>query len=139
MSSSFINKVYQDKKGFIWIATENGLNRFDDTKFLVYNKIQDDSTSLKSSYVRTLFEDSSGNLSHFSSSFKDFSGMPPKECIAGKVAVITGTGGVLGGSIAKSFIDAGAKVVALDIRQVQLDERVKELTANGGFNAFSGV
>ena len=52
--------------------------------------------------------------------------------IAGKVAVITGAGGVLGGSIAKSFIDAGAKVAALDIRQEQLDARVKELTANGG-------
>jgi NAD(P)-dependent dehydrogenase (short-subunit alcohol dehydrogenase family) len=51
--------------------------------------------------------------------------------IAGKVAVITGAGGVLGGSIAKSFIEAGAKVVALDIRQEQLDARVKELTADG--------
>ena len=52
--------------------------------------------------------------------------------ITGKVAVITGAGGVLGGSIAKSFIEAGAKVAALDIRQEQLDACVKELTANGG-------
>ncbi len=52
--------------------------------------------------------------------------------IKGKVAVITGAGGVLGGSIAKSFIESGAKVVALDIRQEQLDVRIKELTANGG-------
>ena len=52
--------------------------------------------------------------------------------IEGKIAVITGAGGVLGGSIAKSFIEAGAKVAALDIRQEQLDTRIKELTANGG-------
>jgi NAD(P)-dependent dehydrogenase (short-subunit alcohol dehydrogenase family) len=52
--------------------------------------------------------------------------------ISGKVAVITGAGGVLGGSIAKSFVEAGAKVVALDIRPEQLDARVKELTAGGG-------
>ncbi|NDW11742.1 SDR family oxidoreductase [Bacteroides sp. 214] len=52
--------------------------------------------------------------------------------IKDKVAVITGAGGVLGGSIAKSFIEAGAKVVAIDIRQEQLDARVKELTVNGG-------
>ncbi len=52
--------------------------------------------------------------------------------IEGKVAVISGAGGVLGGSIAKSFIEAGAKVVALDIRQEQLDIRIKELTAEGG-------
>jgi NAD(P)-dependent dehydrogenase (short-subunit alcohol dehydrogenase family) len=52
--------------------------------------------------------------------------------IEGKVAVITGAGGVLGGSIAKSFIKAGARVVAMDIRQENLDSRVKELTAEGG-------
>lgn len=52
--------------------------------------------------------------------------------IKGKVAVITGAGGVLGGSIAKSFIRAGAKVVALDLRQEQLDIRVEELKKEGG-------
>lgn len=52
--------------------------------------------------------------------------------IAGKVAVITGAGGVLGGSIAKSFIEQGAKVAAVDIRQENLDARVKELTDMGG-------
>ena len=52
--------------------------------------------------------------------------------IEGKVAVITGAGGVLGGSIAKSFVKAGARVVAMDIRQENLDARVAELTAEGG-------
>ncbi|KAA6310980.1 putative oxidoreductase UxuB, partial [termite gut metagenome] len=47
--------------------------------------------------------------------------------IEGKVAVITGAGGVLGGSIAKSFVKAGVKVAAIDIRQENLDVRVKEL------------
>ncbi|MDR2859615.1 MAG: SDR family oxidoreductase [Mediterranea sp.] len=52
--------------------------------------------------------------------------------IEGKVAVITGAGGVLGGSIAKSFIKAGAKIAAIDIRQENLDIRVKELQELGG-------
>lgn len=52
--------------------------------------------------------------------------------IAGKVAVITGAGGVLGGNVAKSFVEQGARVVALDIRQEQLDARVAELRALGG-------
>lgn len=52
--------------------------------------------------------------------------------IQGKVAVITGAGGVLGGSIAKSFIQAGAKVAAIDIRQENLDVRVQELRELGG-------
>ena len=52
--------------------------------------------------------------------------------ISGKVAVVTGAGGVLGGSIAKNLIQAGAKVVAIDIRQENLDNRVAELKALGG-------
>jgi signal transduction histidine kinase/ligand-binding sensor domain-containing protein/DNA-binding NarL/FixJ family response regulator len=62
LSNSFINRIYQDKKGFIWIATENGLNKFDGTQFVVYRKIPGDSTSLKNNHVVTLLEDSSGNF-----------------------------------------------------------------------------
>ena len=59
LSNSLINAVYQDRKGFIWIATENGLNKFDGTRFSIYRHNATDSTSLKNNYVRTLFEDSS--------------------------------------------------------------------------------
>ena len=52
--------------------------------------------------------------------------------IAGKVAVITGAGGVLGGSMSNHFVQQGAKVVAVDIRQEQLDKRVAELKRQGG-------
>ena len=33
LSSSLINQIYQDRNGFIWIATEDGLNRYDGAKF----------------------------------------------------------------------------------------------------------
>ncbi|MDR2843708.1 MAG: SDR family oxidoreductase [Candidatus Symbiothrix sp.] len=52
--------------------------------------------------------------------------------VAGKVAVITGAGGVLGGSIANSLVQSGAKIVVLDIRQENLDKKIAELKANGG-------
>lgn len=52
--------------------------------------------------------------------------------ISGRIAVITGAGGVLGGSVAKSLVKAGAKIVVLDIRQENLDNRVKELQDMGG-------
>ncbi|KQT16720.1 D-mannonate oxidoreductase [Chryseobacterium sp. Leaf404] len=48
--------------------------------------------------------------------------------IKGKVTIITGASGVLGGSLAKSFIEAGAVVVALGRNQETLDARVKELS-----------
>lgn len=58
--------------------------------------------------------------------------MNEKFSIAGKVVVITGAGGVLGGSVAHSFIKEGAKIVALDLRQEQLDVIVGKLKELGG-------
>ncbi|MBN2596762.1 MAG: SDR family oxidoreductase [Marinifilaceae bacterium] len=52
--------------------------------------------------------------------------------IKGKVAVVTGGGGVLGGSIARSLISAGVKVAVLDIREKNVNNRVKELEELGG-------
>lgn len=52
--------------------------------------------------------------------------------IKGKVAVVTGGGGVLGGSISKSLVEAGVKVAILDIREDNVNNRVKELEELGG-------
>lgn len=51
--------------------------------------------------------------------------------LKGKVAVVTGGGGVLGGSIARSLVESGVKVAVLDIRQEQLDKRIAELSPLG--------
>lgn len=47
--------------------------------------------------------------------------------IKGKVAIITGASGVLGGSIARSFAQAGAKIVALGTKEEKLAQTVEEL------------
>ncbi|WP_373799603.1 ligand-binding sensor domain-containing protein, partial [Bacteroides heparinolyticus] len=62
LSSSLINQLFQDSKGFIWVATEYGLNRFDGLNFFTYRHVPDDAASLTSDYVRTIFEDSRHNL-----------------------------------------------------------------------------
>lgn len=62
LSSSLINQLFQDSRGFIWVATEYGLNRFDGLNFSNYRHVPNDSVSLTSDYVRTLFEDSRQNL-----------------------------------------------------------------------------
>jgi len=62
ISSSLINYLYQDRRNYIWIATEDGLNKYDGVKFTVYKNHPDDSTTIKNNYVRSLFEDSSGRF-----------------------------------------------------------------------------
>ncbi len=51
--------------------------------------------------------------------------------ISGRVAIVTGGGGVLGSSISKSLLQAGVKVIILDIRQEALDSRIAELKEFG--------
>jgi signal transduction histidine kinase/ligand-binding sensor domain-containing protein/AraC-like DNA-binding protein len=62
LSNSLINAIYQDKRNYIWIATEDGLNKYDGVKFTNYKNIKGDSSTLKNNYVRTIFEDSSGRF-----------------------------------------------------------------------------
>lgn len=52
--------------------------------------------------------------------------------IEGKVAVITGAAGVLGGSLARHFAAQGADVVALVHREEQVEPTLKQLKAIGG-------
>lgn len=62
LSSNHVNKVIQDREGFYWIATDNGLNRFDGIacKDLKYSK--NDSTLLSHNNCLNLLEDDTGNI-----------------------------------------------------------------------------
>lgn len=57
LSSSLINSIYQDKRNYIWISTEDGLNKFDGVRLSTYKNVATDSTTIKNNYVRSLFED----------------------------------------------------------------------------------
>lgn len=62
ISSSLINDIYQDQKGYIWVATADGLNKFDGSKFTSYRTQRNDSTSLLGNYVYRVYQDSKGYL-----------------------------------------------------------------------------
>lgn len=62
LSSSLINSMYQDSKGYIWTATEDGLNKYDGAKFVVYRNKKNSPGTAKNNYVRTIFEDKNKNL-----------------------------------------------------------------------------
>ncbi len=61
-SSALINDLCQDKYGYMWIATDYGLNRFDGYHFTEYLHQHNDSTTISSSTVCTLFCDKDGEL-----------------------------------------------------------------------------
>ncbi|HEY4788664.1 MAG TPA: two-component regulator propeller domain-containing protein, partial [Bacteroidales bacterium] len=62
LSNNIIHCIYQDKEGWMWIGTSQGLNRFDGYKFTVFKNKPNDPQSLSGALVRTIFEDRNGNL-----------------------------------------------------------------------------
>lgn len=62
LSSSFVNQVFQDTKGYIWIGTEDGLNFYDGNKFLVYKHKKDDPFSIKNNNVTHIYANRRGDL-----------------------------------------------------------------------------
>jgi ligand-binding sensor domain-containing protein len=62
LSQSTILTILQDKKGYMWFGTGNGLNKFDGYSFVVYSNIIDDQTSISSNAITSIFEDSRGIL-----------------------------------------------------------------------------
>ena len=103
LSSSLINQILQDKRGFIWIAAEYGLGRFDGLRFSNYKhvhrklkeltnlstrefirniRLQQAATLLKEKKLtvsEVAYATGYTNLSHFSTSFKEVYGVSPKE------------------------------------------------------------
>ncbi|MBC3758714.1 response regulator [Hyunsoonleella sp. SJ7] len=62
LSSSTVNYIKQDKLGQIWLATNNGLNKFNGEEFVVYRNTPEDKSTISSNDVHNILEDKEGNL-----------------------------------------------------------------------------
>jgi ligand-binding sensor domain-containing protein/signal transduction histidine kinase len=62
LSNSQVYSVLQDKQGYLWAGTDNGLNCYDGYSFKVYHHDPTDSTSITGYPIYCLFEDRAGYL-----------------------------------------------------------------------------
>ncbi len=62
LASGIVKNVVQDEQGFIWLATHNGLQRFDGNKFLTFKSTPGDTTTLPSDEVAQVYLDRQTNL-----------------------------------------------------------------------------
>lgn len=61
-SSGLINDICQDKYGYIWIATDYGLNKFDGYRFTTYIRNASDTTTISSNTIARIMCDRNGDL-----------------------------------------------------------------------------
>lgn len=57
LSSNLATQVFQDKSGFIWIATRNGLNNYDGYHITVIKKNMSNFSGLNSNYINSIAQD----------------------------------------------------------------------------------
>ena len=62
LSHNNVNTIFQDRKGFIWIGTTDGLNKYDGYTFTKYKFDPHDPNSLSQNFIYTLWEDKQGSI-----------------------------------------------------------------------------
>ena len=62
LSQRSVMAILQDKKGYVWFGTRDGLNKFDGNKFVIYRHQSGDKNSLSNNYIQTIYQDSKGSL-----------------------------------------------------------------------------
>ncbi len=62
LSQSVVNCIFQDSKGFMWLGTQDGLNRYDGYGFVVYKHDAENPDSLSNNFISAIHEDRSGTL-----------------------------------------------------------------------------
>ena len=62
LSQSLVEYIYQDSFGYIWIGTNDGLNRYNGNDIKVYKNIKNDTNSISNNMISSIVEDSEQNL-----------------------------------------------------------------------------
>lgn len=62
LSQSTVTVIMQDRHGFLWFGTEDGLNRYDGYKFTIFKPDPTDPSSLSDRWIHALYEDRLGNI-----------------------------------------------------------------------------
>ncbi len=62
LSENYVYTIIQDSKGYLWMGTHDGLNRYDGYSFKKFRQNPTDSNSLPNNTINSLCEDRDGNI-----------------------------------------------------------------------------
>src|SRR6218665_61032 len=119
LSSSTVQCIYQDSQGFIWIGTNDGLNKYDGYKIISYQHTTD-SNSISNDNIMAIWEDKQNNiwigtgygLNRLNKDKNNFSRYTPRP---GQSTFLNNTiTGICGGPSGQLWLGTGAGLMLLD-------------------------
>ncbi|NJK96805.1 MAG: hypothetical protein HC905_19490 [Bacteroidales bacterium] len=100
LSQSVVISVFQDSKNFLWLGTEDGLNKFDGYNFKIYRYDPADSSSISDNWIERIYiEDKDNdlwivtgdrNINIFSPKYEQFRHIIPEEKGKNKLSPFNG-------------------------------------------------
>ncbi len=90
LSQRWVRCIHQDKYGFIWLGTKDGLNKFDGSEFKIYRASDTNQFRLVNSTINDIHEEPNGNLwiatdrglSIYQREYDNFISLPPLNMVA---------------------------------------------------------
>lgn len=141
LSQSQVTSIQQDKNGFLWIATQDGLNRYDGYDFEVLKNEANNSNSLPNNYVHFLLPDQHGDLW-----FGTNRGIGKLNPLSGKITKINKSEypGLKGYIFTHMAFDANGKIWAMSekhgINVINTNSKeVSVISELWGINSFSSI
>lgn len=62
LAQNTVSCILQDRTGFLWFGTKDGLNRYDGTRFKTFRRVPGNPHAIGSNFIRALYEDADGTL-----------------------------------------------------------------------------
>ncbi len=134
LSSNTVNDILKDHFGFLWLATEDGLNRFDGTNFKVYKHEPENSNSLRVNFITSLYESkdgiiwigtNGGGLSYYDRNKDSISNFISKTPVQVGLAITSINGDKDGNIIVTSY--GGIYIINPQDKELVMNSRYKKL------------
>ena len=124
LSQSTIKDIYQDSKGYIWIGTEDGLNRYNGYEFKQYKYDEYDKNSIVNNYILDITEDKNGYI--WVSSTNGLSRIDTDKDEIKNYYSEKGSGNLLDSNLWRIICTSEGKLIAFGINGVNLYNEEKD-------------
>ena len=126
LSNNYISNIYEDYHGFIWISTQDGVNRFDGYKFKTLRNSPIDTNSVSANWIMNTTQDKDGSF-WFGTFGEGFNKLDFKTNFITRFSETTESNGFKGSVIRKIITSENGTIWILSDEGIHMKEKGQKL------------